>query len=126
MIKLKILFFSVLSSLLFLVTASTVFADIYPGTNYEIVSNRIIKDINTGELLSFYTTELRDAYLESKSMYQTRSNATGVADYRTKYSHSYESSATSGALSSTAYGGKAGATLTLSAAVSFSAPESGF
>ena len=125
MIKLKILFFSLLSSLLFLVTTSTVFADIYPGTNYEIVSNRVIKDINTGELLSFYTTELRDAYLESKSMYQTRSNATGVADYRTKYSHSYESSATSGALSSTAYGGKAGATLTIGAGASFSAPESG-
>lgn len=125
MIKLKILFFSLLSSLLFLVTASTVFADVYPGTHYEIVSNRIIKDINTGELLSFYTTELRDAYLESKSMYQTRSNATGVADYRTKYSHSYESSATSGALSSTAYGGKAGATLTIGAGASFSAPESG-
>ncbi|EFN97292.1 hypothetical protein SMSK321_0392 [Streptococcus mitis SK321] len=76
--------------------------------------------------MSFYTTELRDAYLESKSTYQTRSNATGVADYRTSSSHSYKSRATSGSLSSTAYGGKAGATLTLSAAVSFSAPESGF
>ena len=53
MIKLKLLFFSLLSSLLFLVTTSTVFADVYPGTNYEIVSNRIVKDINTGELLSF-------------------------------------------------------------------------
>ena len=63
MIKLKLLFFSLLSSLLFLVTTSTVFADVYPGTNYEIVSNRIVKDINTGELLSFYTTELRDTYL---------------------------------------------------------------
>jgi len=52
MIKLKLLFFSLLSSLLFLVTTSTVFADVYPGTNYEIVSNRIVKDINTGELLS--------------------------------------------------------------------------
>ena len=61
MIKLKLLFFSLLSSLLFLVTTSTVFADVYPGTNYEIVSNRIVKDINTGELLSFYTTEFRDA-----------------------------------------------------------------
>ena len=101
-------FFSLLSSLLFLVTTSTVFADVYPGTNYEIVSNRIVKDINTGELLSFYTTELRDAYLESKSTYQTRSNATGVADYRTKYSHSYKKSTTSGPVSSTAYGGKAG------------------
>ena len=127
MIKLKLLFFSLLSSLLFLVTTSTVFADVYPGTNYEIVSNRIVKDINTGELLSFYTTELRDAYLESKSTYQTRSNATGVADYRTSYSYSYsyKSSATSGARSSTAYGGKAGATLTVGAGVSFSAPESG-
>ena len=101
MIKLKLLFFSLLSSLLFLVTTSTVFADVYPGTNYEIVSNRVVKDINTGELLSFYTTELRDTYLESKSMYQTRSNATGVADYRTRYS--YKSSTTSGARSSTAY-----------------------
>ena len=126
MIKLKLLFFSVLSNLLFLVSTSTVFADVYPCTNYEIVSNRVVKDINTGELLSFYTTELRDAYLESKSTYQTRSNATGVANYRTSSSHSYKSSATSGSLSSTAYGGKAGATLTLSAAVSFSAPESGF
>ena len=125
MIKLKLLFFSVLSSLFFLVTTSTVFADVYPGTNYEIVSNRVVKDINTGELLSFYTTELRDAYLESKSTYQTRSNATGLEDYRTRYSHSYKSSATSEALSSTAYGGKTGATLTISAGVSFSAPESG-
>lgn len=65
MIKLKLLFFSVLSNLFFLVTTSTVFADVYPCTNYEIVSNRVVKDINTGELLSFYTTELRDAYLES-------------------------------------------------------------
>ena len=125
MIKLKILFFAVLSSLVFLVSTSTVFADVYPGTNYEIVSNHVVKDINTGELLSFYTTELRDTYLESKSMYQTRSNATGVADYRTSYSYSYKSSATSGARSSTAYGGKAGATLTVGAGVSFSAPESG-
>ena len=125
MIKLKLLFFSVLSNLFFLVTTSTVFADVYPCTNYEIVSNRVVKDINTGELLSFYTTELRDAYLESKSTYPTRSNATGLADYRTRYSHSYKSSATSEALSSTAYGGKAGATLTISAAVNFSAPESG-
>ena len=125
MIKLKLLFFSVLSNLFFLVTTSTVFADVYPCTNYEIVSNRVVKDINTGELLSFYTTELIDAYLESKSTYQTRSNETGVADYRTSYSHSYKSSATSGALSSTAYGGKVGATLTLSAGVGFSAPESG-
>ena len=31
MIKLKLLFFSLLSSLLFLVTTSTVFADVYPG-----------------------------------------------------------------------------------------------
>lgn len=123
MIKLKILFFSVLSSLLFLVTTSTVFADVYPGTNYEIVSNRVIKDIATGELLSFYTTELRDTYLESKSMYQTRSN--GVADYRTRYSHSYKKSTTSGPVSSTAYGGKSGATLTVGAGVGFSAPESG-
>ena len=63
MIKLKLLFFSLLSSLLFLVTTSTFFADIYPGTNYEIISNRVVKYINTGELLSFYTTELRDTYL---------------------------------------------------------------
>ncbi len=49
-----------------------------------------------------------------------------LQNYRTSSSHSYKSSATSGSLSSTAYGGKAGATLTLSAAVSFSAPESGF
>ena len=73
--------------------------------------------------MSFYTTELRDAYLESKSMYQTRSN--GIADYRTSYSYSYKKSTTSGAVSSTAYGGKAGATLTVSAGVSFSDPESG-
>ena len=58
MIKLKLLFFSVLSNLFFLITTSTVFADVYPCTNYEIVSNRVVKDINTGELLSFYTTEL--------------------------------------------------------------------
>ena len=72
--------------------------------------------------MSFYTTELRDTYLESKSMYQTRSN--GVADYRTRYSHSYNRSITSGPVSSTAYGGKAGATLTVSAGVNLSAPES--
>ena len=59
-------------------------------------------------------------------MYQTRSNATGVVDYRTSYSYSYESSATSRALSSTVYGGKAKATLTVSVVVGFSAPESGF
>ena len=51
MIKLKILFFAVLSSLVFLVSTSTVFADVYPGTNYEIVSNHVVKDINTGEIL---------------------------------------------------------------------------
>lgn len=61
-------------------------------------------------------------------MYQTRSNATDVVDYRTSYSYSYsyESSATSRALSSTVYGGKAKATLTVSVGVGFSAPESGF
>ena len=67
--------------------------------------------------MSFYTTEIRDAYFESKSMYQTRSN--GVADYRTRYSHSYKKSTTSGPVSSTASGGKSGATLTVGAGVVF-------
>ena len=94
MIKLNYVFLCTIMSI-FLVTTSTFLLMSIPGTNYEIVSNRVVKDINTGELLSFYTTEPRDAYLESKSTYQTRSNATGLEDYRTRYSHSYKSSATS-------------------------------
>lgn len=111
---------SLLSSLLFLGISSTVSADVVPGTNYEIVSNLVVKDVNTGEVLRFYTPELRDAFLQSTSGIQTRSNATGVADYRTKYLRSYNYTATSGPMSITAYGGKAGASLTVNAGVKFS------
>lgn len=124
--KFKILFLSVLSSLLLLGTSSVVLADVYPGTNYEILSDLVVKEINTGEIIEFYSIELKEAFLESKSVYQTRSNATGVADNRSKYSHSYYGTSTSGAMTGTAYGGAGGATLTLSAGIGFTDPKYGW
>lgn len=76
--------------------------------------------------MNFHTVELRDAFLQSKSGYQTRSNATNVAGYRTRYHRSYNATATAGAVSPTAYGGKAGASLTVNAGVRFSAKGFGF
>ena len=124
--KFKIFFVYLLSSLLFLGISTAVSADVIPGTNYETVSNLVVKDVNTGEVLRFYTPELRDAFLQSTSRYQTRSNATGVADYRTTYLRSYNDTATSGPVSTTAYGGKAGASLTVNAGASFSHKGFGF
>lgn len=126
MSKLKIFFISLLSSLIFLGISPAVSADVHPGTNYEIVSNLVVKDTTTGEVLKFYTVELRDAFLQSQSGYQTRSNATGVADYRTTYLRSYNDTATSGAVSPVSYGGKAGSTITANAGVSFSKNGFGF
>ncbi|NQQ99827.1 hypothetical protein HO839_03890 [Streptococcus suis] len=100
---------------------ATAEAEDIPGTNLEIISELILKEAHSETYYQFETLEARDLFIESNSKYKSRSN--GISLTRSVFSHSYQDSATSPGVSSIAYGGQAGASLTISAGVSFSVPK---
>lgn len=88
---------------------------------YEIISTLVIKDNTNGIIYKFNSVECRDAFLNNNSKYETRSS--GVADVRRTFVRSRRVLYTTGPLSITAYGGKAGATVTSPLAVGFTDPK---
>ncbi|HFR3185159.1 hypothetical protein [Streptococcus suis] len=96
-------------------------AESVPGTNLEIISEMTLKESQSDTYYLFETLEARDLFIESNSKYKLRSN--GVSLTRSVFSHSYRDSATSHGVSSIAYGGQAGASLTISAGLGYSVPK---
>ncbi|HFI0853899.1 TPA: hypothetical protein ACGO7S_001200 [Streptococcus suis] len=120
--KLKMLFLLTIS-LFCLGNVMVAKAESIPGTNLEIISDLTLKVANSETYYQFETLEGRDLFIEANSKYKSRSN--GVSLTRSIFSHSYQDSATSSAVSSTAYGGRAGSSLTVSAGVGFTHPKFG-
>lgn len=110
-------------SLICLVGVDSAKAETIPGTNLEIVSKLVVKDVSSGTYYQFETLEGRNIFVESNTKYKSRSN--GVRATRRIFSHSYRDSGTSSAISTTAYGGRAGASLTVSAGAGFTHPKYG-
>lgn len=122
--KLKLMILSLLGILSF-GTVMVAQSETISNSSYEIISDLIVKDTVNSLVYQFDSVDFRDQFLEANSGIQTRSNATGVADSRRKFVSSVRKTLTSGAISSTVYGGKAGASISSDASFGFTDPTSG-
>ena len=122
MSKVKFIILSFLSIICLCITTIS-HAETTAVTNYEIISELVIKDNANGTIYKFNSVELRDYFINNNSKYQTRS--AGVADVRRTFVRSIRKTLSSGAISNTAYGGVAGATVTSPLTFNFTDPQTG-
>lgn len=120
--KFKFLIVSSLS-LLLLSGGYVAQADAATTSNFEVVSELVLRETGTDTIYKFDSARTRDEFLKSSSGYSVRSS--GVSSTRRKLARSYTSYSRTVPMGRVAYGGQAGAALTLGRGASFSDEKTG-
>lgn len=123
----KLIFFLLFSLLTFGIFLD-VKADTIPSSDFEVVSELVLKENKTGVIYGFENLETREQFLKSRNI--TTSNVSsfrsyGVSSVRRTYLSSYRDTAVSGRVSYTVYGGSSGASVSISSGKIFSSSEYG-